>query len=67
MGEEGKGDRYSIAQFSFVEGIVETPEELIDDDHPLQYKPFDHLEFLKFYSKEENRRLECPIKTYCGV
>ncbi|CAA3001152.1 probable 2-oxoglutarate-dependent dioxygenase AOP1 [Olea europaea subsp. europaea] len=64
---EGKEVRYSIAQFSFMEEIVQTPEELIDEEHPLQYKPFDHLKFLDFYSKEENRRLESAIRTYCGV
>ncbi|CAI9753673.1 unnamed protein product [Fraxinus pennsylvanica] len=64
---EGKEVRYSIAQFSFLEEIVQTPEELIDEEHPLQYKPFDHLKFLDFYSKEENRRLESAIRTYCGV
>ena len=65
---EGKEARYSIAQFSFMENItVETPQELVDDEHPMQYKPFDHLKFLEFYSREENRRLESAIKTYCGV
>ncbi|KAI3455374.1 hypothetical protein Pfo_012037 [Paulownia fortunei] len=64
---EGKEARYSIAQFSFMEEMVQTPGELVDDEHPLQYKPFDHLKFLDFYSKEENRRLESAIRTYCGV
>ncbi|XP_073282923.1 probable 2-oxoglutarate-dependent dioxygenase AOP1 [Primulina huaijiensis] len=64
---EGKEARYSIAQFSFMENIVQTPQEFIDDHHPLLYKPFDHLKFLDFFSKEENRRLECAIKSYCGV
>ncbi|XP_027169897.1 probable 2-oxoglutarate-dependent dioxygenase AOP1 [Coffea eugenioides] len=65
---EGKGrPRYSIAQFSFMDGTVQTPQELVDDEHPLQFKPFDHLEYLSFFSKEENRRLECALKTYCGV
>ncbi|KAK1376035.1 putative 2-oxoglutarate-dependent dioxygenase AOP1 [Heracleum sosnowskyi] len=63
----GKEARYSIAQFSFMEGMIETPEELVDEEHPLQYKPFDHLKFLAFYDKEENRKLECAIKSYCGV
>ncbi|CAI9114059.1 OLC1v1014678C1 [Oldenlandia corymbosa var. corymbosa] len=64
---EGKGTRYSIAQFSFLEGIVKTPEEFTDDDHPLQFKPFSNLEYLDFFSKEENRRLECALKHFCGV
>lgn len=66
---EGKEARYSIAQFSFMEKnmLVQTPRQFVDDEHPLKYKPFDHLKFLDFYSKEENRRLESAIATYCGV
>ncbi|CAA0839120.1 2-oxoglutarate (2OG) and Fe(II)-dependent oxygenase superfamily protein [Striga hermonthica] len=65
---EGNEARYSIAQFSFMDNLtVQTPPELVDEEHPLQYKPFDHLEFLEFYSREENRKLESAIKTYCGV
>lgn len=63
----GNASRYSIAQFSFLEGIIETPEEFVDEEHPLQFKPFDHLKYLDFYNKEENRKLECAIRTYCGV
>ncbi|XP_057777477.1 probable 2-oxoglutarate-dependent dioxygenase AOP1 [Salvia miltiorrhiza] len=65
---EGNEARYSIAQFSFMEkDMVATPDEFVDQDHPLQYKPFDHLKFLDFFSQEENRRLESAITTYCGV
>ncbi|KAJ8560691.1 hypothetical protein K7X08_022551 [Anisodus acutangulus] len=66
---EEKGARYSIAQFSFMEDsvMVETPNELVDEDHPLHFNSFNHLDYLHFFSKEENRRLECALKTYCGV
>ncbi|XP_052181076.1 probable 2-oxoglutarate-dependent dioxygenase AOP1 [Diospyros lotus] len=63
----GKEARYSVAQFTFMEGTVKAPEELVDEEHPLQFKPFDHLEFLDFYSKPENRRLESALRTYCGI
>lgn len=60
--------RYSIAQFSFMEGkLIQVPEELVDEEHPLQYKPFDHLQFLAFYDQEQNRRLQSAITTYCGL
>jgi len=62
-----KKTRYSTAQFSFMEGMIQTAEELVDEEHPLQFKPFDHLEYLKFFSMEENRRLESALRTYCGV
>ncbi|XP_057774804.1 deoxypodophyllotoxin synthase-like [Salvia miltiorrhiza] len=65
---EGNEARYSIAQFSFMEkDMVATPDEFVDQDHPQQYKPFDHLKFLDFFSQEENRKLESAITTYCGV
>ncbi|CAL0299488.1 unnamed protein product [Lupinus luteus] len=56
----GNETRYSLGLFAFYKGILEVPEELIDDEHPLQYKPFDHLALLNFtYSAH--------IKAYCGV
>ncbi|KAL1551446.1 hypothetical protein AAHA92_19293 [Salvia divinorum] len=57
---EGSEARYTLAQFSVM-------EKDMGEDHPLRYKPFDHLKFLDFFSQEENRMLESPIHTYCGV
>nr|BEI31932.1 deoxypodophyllotoxin synthase [Anthriscus sylvestris] len=66
--DHGREARYSIAQFSFLEGMIETPEELVDEEHPLQYKPFNHIEFYTWFgSRVENHKLECAIRTYCGV
>ncbi|XP_016651031.1 PREDICTED: LOW QUALITY PROTEIN: 2-oxoglutarate-dependent dioxygenase AOP3-like [Prunus mume] len=31
--------RYSLGLFSFQEGVIQIPNELIDKDHPIQYKP----------------------------
>ncbi|KAJ1382117.1 Oxoglutarate/iron-dependent dioxygenase [Sesbania bispinosa] len=56
----GNETRYSLGLFAFYRGILKVPEELIDEEHPLQYKPFDHLALLNFaYSAN--------IKAYCGV
>lgn len=63
----GTKARFSLAQFSFMKETVKAPEELVDHEHPLQFNPFDHLEYLNFYSKPENRRLESAIRTYCGI
>ncbi|XAR50596.1 hypothetical protein NMG60_11004957 [Bertholletia excelsa] len=63
----GEKARYSLAQFSFMNDMVKTPEELVADEHQLQFNPFNHLDFLEFYSKPENRKLESPLRTYCGV
>lgn len=60
-------ERYSIAHFFYMAELVETLVELVDDKHPLQFKPFDYFEFLKFYSREKNLAFKCPIQTYCGI
>ncbi|PON89431.1 Oxoglutarate/iron-dependent dioxygenase [Trema orientale] len=63
----GKEDRYTLAQFSFGDGMVEVPKELVDEEHPLKYKPFSHLGLLGFYAENAYKKLKCPIKAYCGV
>ncbi|KAJ1375625.1 Oxoglutarate/iron-dependent dioxygenase [Sesbania bispinosa] len=56
----GNETRYSLGLFAFYRGILKVPEELIDEEHRLQYKPFDHLALLNFaYSAN--------IKAYWGV
>ena len=67
IAEECKPSRYSIGLFSFVNGMIHVPEELIDDEYPLQYKPFDHFKFLHFYFMEGGAESACPIKAFCGV
>ncbi|XP_059638667.1 deoxypodophyllotoxin synthase-like [Cornus florida] len=62
----GKVERYSIALFSFVSEMVQPPEELVDDEHPLQFKPFDFFEFLQ-YCGEDGKNVKCPIRAFCGV
>ncbi|KAF5468745.1 hypothetical protein F2P56_012875 [Juglans regia] len=64
--KEGK-DRYSLGMFSFNSGTIQTPKELVDDEHPLQFKPFDHLSLLRFYSTDEGQKHHCTIKAYCGL
>ncbi|PNX59260.1 gibberellin 20 oxidase, partial [Trifolium pratense] len=56
----GNEKRYSLGLFAFYKGLLQVPEELIDEEHPLQYKPFDHLALLNFgYSVN--------IKDFCGI
>ncbi|XP_030968259.1 probable 2-oxoglutarate-dependent dioxygenase AOP1 [Quercus lobata] len=62
----GNEDRYSLGLFSFSSGFLQVPEELVDDEHPLKYKPFDHIGLLRFF-KEDGNKSKCPIKAYCGV
>ncbi|KAJ1382115.1 Oxoglutarate/iron-dependent dioxygenase [Sesbania bispinosa] len=59
--------RYSMGLFTFNDKIVNTPEELVDEQHPLRYKPFDNFEYLDFYDKEKIRESDLRIKAYCGI
>ncbi|KAL8091913.1 putative 2-oxoglutarate-dependent dioxygenase AOP1 [Apium graveolens] len=43
----GSKVRYSITIKSYKNGMVQTPEELVDDEHPLQFEDFDHLGYTK--------------------
>ncbi|KAF8400725.1 hypothetical protein HHK36_014025 [Tetracentron sinense] len=62
-----KETRYSTGLFSFSKEIVQTPEELVDEEHPLLYKPFDHMGFLRFSGTDEGKKAESVLKAYCGV
>ncbi|KAI6695231.1 hypothetical protein NL676_022941 [Syzygium grande] len=54
--------RYSLGAFSYVTGMIETPEEFIDEAHPQQYKPFNHIDLLSHHDCSDNL-----IKSSCGV
>ncbi|KAK6148928.1 hypothetical protein DH2020_016453 [Rehmannia glutinosa] len=62
----GTKEKYSIGLFTFVRGILQVPEELIDDENPLKFKPFSNLEFLE-YCKEGGPKMKGAIQTYCGI
>uniref|UniRef100_A0A2N9IBG1 Fe2OG dioxygenase domain-containing protein n=1 Tax=Fagus sylvatica TaxID=28930 RepID=A0A2N9IBG1_FAGSY len=59
--------RYSTGVFSFSTGMIQVPEELVDDQNPLRYKSFDHQSFLRFFETEEGRNAVSPIQVYSGV
>ncbi|KAG5602037.1 hypothetical protein H5410_033407 [Solanum commersonii] len=65
----GSERRYSIGLFSTPKDgyTITTPKELINEDHPLLFKPYNHLEFLTFSYTEEGMQCESALKTYCGV
>ena len=54
----GKEDRYSLAQFSFGNGMMEVPKELVDEEHSLKYKPFNHLDQLRFFAENAYKKLK---------
>ncbi|XP_058728949.1 probable 2-oxoglutarate-dependent dioxygenase AOP1 isoform X1 [Vicia villosa] len=65
----GNEARYSTALFSIFKGgsIIKAPEELVDEEHPLLFKPYDHVEFLKYNFSEEGQRDQNALRTFCGV
>ena len=62
----GNEARYSAGFFSFPK--AKAPEELVDQQHPLLFNPFDYLEFMRFFSSEAGQKAgNDAFKIYCGV
>lgn len=56
--------RFSTTLFSYHNGIVQVPEELVDDEHPLQFKPFDQMGFFRFTFSNFSLSDESKIRAY---
>ncbi|CAM8977834.1 unnamed protein product [Rhodiola kirilowii] len=65
----GNEARYSVGLFSVPNAgyMIKAPKELIDDDHPLLYKPFDLIAFLGYFYTPAGQQDQFALKTYCGV
>ncbi|PHT67081.1 hypothetical protein T459_31506 [Capsicum annuum] len=65
----GNEERYSMGFINIPkEGyIIKVPEELVDEDHPLLYKPFDCSKFLPFTIAEARRGNVVTLESYCGI
>ncbi|XVF26675.1 hypothetical protein REPUB_Repub14bG0038200 [Reevesia pubescens] len=62
--------RYCVGLFATPRGgnKVKAPDELVDEDNPMLFKPFDYEEFLGFYSNEVARgAVASGLKVYCSV
>ncbi|KZV38972.1 hypothetical protein F511_38756 [Dorcoceras hygrometricum] len=66
-----KGDaiRYSIGLFSVPKDgyIIKAPEEMVDEKHPILFKPYVIAKFLDFFYSEAGKRSPNPLKEYCRV
>ncbi|XP_058749897.1 probable 2-oxoglutarate-dependent dioxygenase AOP1 [Vicia villosa] len=63
-----KKTRYSTGLFSFGGKMMEIPEEFVNEEHPLRYKPtFDHYDYLRFYEKEKINETSSRIEAYFGI
>lgn len=64
----GNEDRYSIGLFTFHDGTINIPEKLVDEKHPLHYKPFNHLGYVDYYySNKVSQPNQCRYKAYGGI
>ncbi|KAM0060274.1 putative oxoglutarate/iron-dependent dioxygenase, non-hem dioxygenase domain-containing protein [Helianthus debilis subsp. tardiflorus] len=63
----GNKDRFVLGIFATIRDQIMVPQQLVDDDHPLQFHAFDNSKYTHFCYTEEGLKSECPIKTYCGV
>ncbi|KAL8544455.1 hypothetical protein ACS0TY_004852 [Phlomoides rotata] len=63
----GDEARYSIGLFSITKPgcIIKAPDEMVDDEHPLLFKPFDPHKFFEFFLSEMDR--PDALKAYCGT
>lgn len=65
----GKKTRYSTALFSIPKSgfIIDSPQELIDEEHPRIFKPFDYDDFLSFFRSEAGRKAQSTIRAFCAL
>ncbi|KAK7344981.1 hypothetical protein VNO77_15301 [Canavalia gladiata] len=64
---KSKVNRYSLGLLSYSTNLVQTSEDMVDGEHPVQYKPFDHYAYVGFRFTEEAVKCTSRIKAYCGI
>ncbi|CAB4279272.1 unnamed protein product [Prunus armeniaca] len=57
--------RYSSELLSVNKGMIQVPDELVDKEHPLRYKPLNHLEFLRAH--KDVGETEYAAQAYCAI
>ncbi|KAJ3695336.1 hypothetical protein LUZ60_000713 [Juncus effusus] len=65
----GKVARYSSILFSVPgenDGLVQVIDELVDNDHPALFKPYDYNEYVRFCAVEKDK-VEDKLVAFCGV
>ncbi|CAN4098374.1 unnamed protein product [Withania somnifera] len=69
MDINGTETRYTVGLFTFIKDgkIIEVAEELVDEEHPLKFKPFLHLDLIKFFDTQHGRKSQNLLKDFCGV
>ncbi|OMO59823.1 Oxoglutarate/iron-dependent dioxygenase [Corchorus olitorius] len=69
MSEGNYKARYSAGLFSTLKGGYEgkTLKEMVDEDHPLLFKPFDYLEYLTHYREKASQGIFLTLRDYCSL
>ncbi|PHT51893.1 hypothetical protein CQW23_06355 [Capsicum baccatum] len=66
----GESDRFSIQLSSLPNGdyTIKPPKELVDEEHPLLFKPYESVEYFKYVMSEAGQKTGTGVfKAYCGV
>ncbi|KAF3655916.1 putative secoisolariciresinol dehydrogenase-like [Capsicum annuum] len=66
----GESDRLSIQLFSLPKPghFTEAPKELVDEEHPLLFKPFETLELFEYLTSHAGDSAPGEtLKAYCGI
>ncbi|ERN07031.1 hypothetical protein AMTR_s02838p00004170 [Amborella trichopoda] len=66
---KGYEDRYSCGIFSFPipNLLIEGPQELVDENHPKLFKPFDTYAYYKIYYFHRANQEEYGLKEFAGI
>ncbi|XP_058114469.1 probable 2-oxoglutarate-dependent dioxygenase AOP1.2 [Magnolia sinica] len=62
-------ERFSAGFFMIPKAgwMIEAPDELVDEEHPLIYKPFDHFDFIRSYYKDTKIPAQDVLKQIAGI
>ncbi|KAK3436545.1 probable 2-oxoglutarate-dependent dioxygenase AOP1 [Eucalyptus grandis] len=63
----GHKARYCIGFFSAIQGTMQCPDELVDDQHPLLFKPFDVADLPRIYRTKEGESGASAMDTYYRI
>ncbi|KAG5583010.1 hypothetical protein H5410_053637, partial [Solanum commersonii] len=64
-----ENDRFSFQLFADpkTDCTIKAPKELVDEEHPLLFKPYDILGYFEFFGTEAGREAGPNVlKAYCG-
>ncbi|XP_024969851.1 probable 2-oxoglutarate-dependent dioxygenase AOP1 [Cynara cardunculus var. scolymus] len=64
-----KKTRLSVGLFSLpkIGSLVKPPKEMVDEEYPLLFKPFDYGEFMDYFCMAGVKKDTYSLKAYCGV